>query len=185
MIRSVSNGDLTPTSYVVLGLVTLLGQATSYDMKRLVGLSIGHFWAFPHSQLYAEPDRLVRLGLLEETREHGGRRRRIYSVTAEGRDALSDWLADPSGDPPELRDPGALKLFFGNFGSREDVVRLAKSQVQMYEEEGEQYRALAKQFEGVTGIETQLSTLRLGTMVNEACLAFWREIAENPPVPTA
>src|SRR5438094_748343 len=128
MIRRMSNGNLTPTSFVVLGLVTLLGQATSYDLKRLIALSIGHFWAFPHSQLYAEPERLVQIGLLDETREPGGRRRRVYAVTEEGRKALGEWLSDPSGDPPELRDPGALKLFFGNFGSREDVVRLAKSQ---------------------------------------------------------
>jgi PadR family transcriptional regulator AphA len=179
-----SNGSLTPTSYVVLGLVSLLGQATSYDMKRLVGMSIGYFWAFPHSQLYAEPDRLVGLGLLTETRESGGRRRRVFSVTDDGRNALAAWLADPSGDPPELRDPGALKLFFGSFGSREDVIRLAKSQVAMYEEEAEQYRTIAQQFEGVIGIETQLATLRFGVTVNEACLAFWKDIAENPPVPS-
>ena len=176
-----SNANLTPTSYVVLGLVSLLGRATSYDMKRLVGLSISHFWTFPHSQLYAEPERLVETGLLEEAREEGGRRRRVYSVTDAGRRELREWLADPAGDLPELRDQGTLKLFFGNFGSREDVVNLAKSQVRMYEEQAEEHEAIVAQFEGVTGIETQLATLRCGMAVNEACLAFWRGIAENPP----
>src|SRR5947207_11612482 len=116
MIPTMSNPKLTPTSYVVLGLVALLGRATPYDMKRLAGFSIGHFWTFPHSQLYSEPERLAGMGLLEEAREEGGRRRRVYSITEAGRQALGDWLADASGDPPELRDPGILKLFFGNFG---------------------------------------------------------------------
>src|SRR5436309_10988166 len=124
MIPTMSNAKLTPTSYVVLGAVALLGRATPYDMKQLVGFSIGFFWSFPHSQLYAEPERLARMGLLEESREERGRRRRVYTVTKEGMSALGEWVADPSGDPPELRDPGTLKLFFGNFGSREDVIAL-------------------------------------------------------------
>src|SRR5437016_14596498 len=108
-----SNDKLTPTSYVVLGLVGLLGEATSYDLKRLVSFSIGNFWSFPHSQLYAEPERLVQMGLLSERREEGGRRRRIYSITDDGRNEFRDWLADPTGESVEIRDPGALKLFFG------------------------------------------------------------------------
>ena len=40
-----------------------------YDLKRFVQLSVGHFWPFPHTQLYAEPARLAEAGLLEETRE--------------------------------------------------------------------------------------------------------------------
>ena len=176
-----SNGKLTPTSYLILGSVALLSRATPYELKRLVGFSIGHFWTFPHSQLYSEPERLAGMGLLEETREEGGRRRRVYSITEAGRHALGDWLADASGDPPELRDPGILKLFFGNFGSEGDVVRLAESQVRMYEEKAEQFRALAQQFEGVTGIEYQMVTLRCGMAVNQACMEFWKQIAASPP----
>src|SRR5437667_10570787 len=126
MVPTVSNGKLTPTSYVVLGLVALLGEATSYDMKRLVGMSIGYFWTFPHSQLYAEPERLVGMGLLEELREEGGRRRRLYSITDVGREELKDWLSDPEIPAIEMRDTGALKLFFGNFTTPENVRRPAE-----------------------------------------------------------
>src|SRR5438067_12610763 len=96
MIPTMSNPKLTPTSYEVLGLVAFLGRATSYDMKRLAAMSVGYFWTFPHSQLYAEPERLVEMGLLEETREEGGRRRRVFSVTEDGTGELEDWLADPA-----------------------------------------------------------------------------------------
>src|SRR5205807_9741462 len=109
-----SNDKLTPTSYLVLGLIALLGRATSYDLKSVVGRSIGYFWSFPHSQLYAEPDRLVGMGLLAEDRESTGRRRRIYSITDAGRTELESWLRDPDTEPPEFRIMGTLKLFFGN-----------------------------------------------------------------------
>jgi DNA-binding PadR family transcriptional regulator len=181
-----SNGKLdgeklSPTSYVVLGLVALLGQATSYDMKRLVGMSIGYFWTFPHSQLYAEPDRLVKLGLLAERREDGGRRRRIFTITEDGQEELQDWLADPETEPIEMRDMATLKLFFGNLTPEENVRKLAETQVEANRQMMEEHEKLHSMFVGVTGLESQLATLRLGDMVLEACDKFWREIAENPP----
>src|SRR6185503_8111564 len=112
MFRTVSSLRLGTTSYVVLGSVALRGPSTSYDLKRFVEVTLGHFWSFPHSQLYAEPDRLARAGLLTERREEGGRRRRTYTITAEGRDALEAWLREPSSGGSELRDLGMLKLFF-------------------------------------------------------------------------
>src|SRR6201999_4095958 len=50
---------LTPTSYIVLGLIDAAGEATPYDLKQTVGLSLGNFWSLPHAQLYAEPERLA------------------------------------------------------------------------------------------------------------------------------
>jgi PadR family transcriptional regulator AphA len=176
-----SNERLTPTSYVVLGVAALLGRATSYDMKRLVGMSIGYFWTFPHSQLYAEPERLVQMGLLEETREEGGRRRRLYSITDDGLAELKDWLADPETPPIEMRDTGTLKLFFGHLAGPENIRKLAERQVEENSKVMEEHRQLHEMFEGVSGIEAQLATLRLGDMVLETCDRFWREIAENPP----
>src|SRR5947208_4927776 len=134
MIPTVSNGKLTPTSYVVLGLVALVGETTSYDMKRLVGMSVGYFWTFPHSQLYAEPERLVEMGLLEERREEGGRRRRLYAITDSGLEELEDWLSDPETPPSEMRDSATLKLFFGNLTTRENVRKLAERQVEANQE---------------------------------------------------
>ncbi|HEV2771061.1 MAG TPA: PadR family transcriptional regulator [Solirubrobacteraceae bacterium] len=104
---------LTPTSYIVLGLLEQAREATPYELKQRVAGSVGDFWSIPHSQLYAEPERLRAAGLLHERREAGGRRRRLFSLTQGGRDALAIWRAEPTHDLPELRDPGLLKLFFG------------------------------------------------------------------------
>ena len=177
-----SSDKLTPTSYVVLGLTALLGEATSYDMKRLVAMSIGYFWTFPHSQLYAEPDRLVKLGLLEETREEGGRRRRLFTMTDAGFEELKDWLADPETPPLEMRDTATLKLFFGNMAGAENVRKLAEKQVENNQHLMDEHQKLHEMLGDVTGLEAQVASLRLGDMVLEACDRFWRDIAENPPV---
>ena len=54
--------QLTQTSYVVLGLVDRAGEATPYDLKQIVAATVGGFFSIPHSQLYAEPERLTRAG---------------------------------------------------------------------------------------------------------------------------
>ena len=97
---------LTPTSYIVLGLLDAVGEATPYDLKQLLAASVGNFWTVQHSALYAEPERLTEGGYVSERREQGGRRRRRYRVTAKGRRALRQWASEPTAELPELRDPG-------------------------------------------------------------------------------
>ena len=99
---------LGPVSYLVLGITALRGPSTPYDLKRFVQLSIGHFWPFPHTQLYAEPARLAEAGLLDETREQDGRRRRHYTITDAGRERL-DGVARRAGHDSanEIRDLGS------------------------------------------------------------------------------
>jgi PadR family transcriptional regulator AphA len=103
---------LTPTSYIVLGLISAAGRATPYDLKRIHQQGIGGFWSLNHAQLYAEPDRLVAGGYLTVEREEGGRRRKLYELTDRGRKAFSSWRSTPTDQFTELRDLGLLQLFF-------------------------------------------------------------------------
>src|SRR3954453_19415958 len=107
----ISTPRLTDTSYAVLGLLDQAGPATPYQLKQLAQVSIFHFWAIPHTQIYTECGRLAEAGLLDERREESGRRRRIYTLSAAGRRELDEWRADPETDLYEIRDPGLLKLF--------------------------------------------------------------------------
>src|SRR6476661_9035037 len=99
MERSTLIPHLTATSYLVLGLIEREGPSTPYDLKRHVAATIGHFWSFPHALLYKEPPRLVELGLVTEEREEDGRRRRSFTITDAGRQALRRWLGHPARQP--------------------------------------------------------------------------------------
>jgi DNA-binding PadR family transcriptional regulator len=105
--------QLTPTSYIVLGLLEEAGQATPYELKQMVDAGVGHFWSVPRSQLYAEPARLARAGYVTESQEQDGRRRKRYALTEHGREALGRWTGTASGQLTELRDLALLKLYFG------------------------------------------------------------------------
>lgn len=116
---------LPTSSYVVLGLLAFTGRATPYDLKQAAeALEV---WTPQHAQLYSEPPKLAAAGLLREEREEGGRRRRFYELTAAGRKALAAWLAEPSAETYQLRDPGLLRLFFGA-----DPAVLAPAQAELH-----------------------------------------------------
>jgi PadR family transcriptional regulator AphA len=104
---------LTATSYALLALLDYLGEATSYDIKQALEKSIENFWLVPHTTAYGEPARLAAAGYLSIRQESGGRRRKLYALTEEGRTALRDWAAEPSAAPPQLRDELLLKVFAG------------------------------------------------------------------------
>jgi DNA-binding PadR family transcriptional regulator len=104
---------LTGTSFAVLTLIELLGPSTPYDLKQALERSIANFWMVPHTTFYAEPTRLVKGGFLSERQESGGRRRKVYSLTDAGRNALEAWRRSPDLTPPQLREEGVLKIFAG------------------------------------------------------------------------
>ncbi len=163
---------LGASSYIVLGLLGQYGPGTSYDLKRWADESVGYFWTFPRSQLYAEPQRLAALGLLAEAQEEGGRRRRTYSVTPTGREALKGWLTSPAGFP-ELRDLGLLKLFFSGQGSADAAASLAAEQLALHRARLKEYECLKT---GTPAAASETGPLRMGLLYERASIAFWTEM---------
>ena len=168
--------SLNPVSYLVLGFAEQCQEVTSYDLKQMVAGSVGYFWPFPHSQLYAEPSRLAAAGLLDEEVETHGRRRRLYRITPEGRRALTEWLAEPAGEGTEVRDLGLLKLFFAGTVSREGVEALADEQRAVHEEALASYDELHDAISGVAG-EWELATLDMGRRFERMAIDFWTDVA--------
>jgi PadR family transcriptional regulator, regulatory protein AphA len=166
----VTNVTLTPTSHVVLGLLAMAGKATPYQLKQAVSVSVGYFWSVPHSQLYAEPERLARAGYLRVERERSGRRRKTYALTAKGRRAFERWRADPTGELEEIRDPGTLKLFFGG-----DPAELAAVQVEARKQRLAEYEAMRERGRG-TAPEGPRLALEFGITLEREALRFWSEL---------
>jgi PadR family transcriptional regulator, regulatory protein AphA len=164
---------LTPTSYIVLGLLEFAGESTPYRLKQLVAGSVGYFWTLQHAQLYTEPERLARGGYVTETREQTGRRRKLYAITPKGTRALEDWRTETTSALAELREPALLKLFFGA-----DPGVLAAVQVP-------ENRARLAEFERIRDALPDnvppgpRQALELGIRVERETIAFWEELAED------
>jgi PadR family transcriptional regulator, regulatory protein AphA len=87
---------LTPFSYVVLVLVGE-GGAGAHDLVRMMREGQYVFWSAATSQWYAEPKRLAEMGYLQAKRAPGRTHERThYTLTDAGREALREWLAQPS-----------------------------------------------------------------------------------------
>jgi DNA-binding PadR family transcriptional regulator len=168
-----SEHRLSPTSYIVLALIDGAGEATPYDLKQAVAMTLGNFWSVPHAQIYAEPERLAGAGYLTERREQDGRRRRYFKLTAQGKKALGDWLAEPTGEMAELRDPGMLKLFFGG-----DPKRLAQVQLPTHRQRLNELENLAEAMEGQPHVSRGFQlTVAAGLGHEREWVRFWGLIA--------
>jgi DNA-binding PadR family transcriptional regulator len=180
-----STERLTPTSYLVLGLLAREGPSTPYDLEQHVRATLGHFWSFPHTLLYSEPARLAALGLVDETRETEGRRRRIFTITPAGESALGAWLDRPSAAHTELRDLGLLQLFFADLASSEARLRLAEGQLAIHGAKLSAYHEDARFERGARGLRGgqrtvehwRGETLPMGVLYESAAVEFWTGVA--------
>lgn len=160
---------LTPTSYIVLGLLEAAApqEATPYDLKQMMAVSVDNFWSTPHAQVYREPERLATGGHLTERREETGRRRRFYAITDRGRAALDAWRHQAPDELPELRDAGVLKLFFGA-----DPAIVAEHQKAVHAAKLADYERLRADVLSVIP-PAQLRALDLGIAHERAMIAMW------------
>jgi PadR family transcriptional regulator AphA len=182
-----SPDQLSSTSYLVLGLIAREGASTPYDLKRHVAATIGHFWSFPHALLYKEPPRLVELGLLTEEREQDGRRRRLFTITSAGAEALQAWLERPSWEATELRDPGLLQLFFADQGSSDTQGDIAREQLPIHRAKLAAYQTEEQLEQGSEGANSghltlehwRGQTLRMGVLYERAAVEFWEGVTAD------
>ena len=112
------------TEFVLLGLLAIEASQSGYDLRRTIQGSVGYFWGESYGQIYPALQRLTKEGLIVESRAKaqskprskkkaaGAKERRAYSITAEGRARLTEWLALPYRETPP-RDEFLLKLFCG------------------------------------------------------------------------
>src|SRR2546430_17453275 len=93
----------TAVTPVVLGLLALAPRPISgYDIKAIVDRSTRFFWAASYGQIYPELRRLEDEGLIKgRDAPNGGRTRRGYELTADGREALVERGACP---PPAAKE---------------------------------------------------------------------------------
>ncbi|MFE5813793.1 PadR family transcriptional regulator [Streptomyces sp. NPDC056479] len=158
---------LTTSSYLVLGIIDKLGEASAYDVKGEAARTVAPFWSVPHAQVYAQCDRLLEAGLVSLVRQESGRNRRVLALTEQGRAALQEWLADPAFVPVEARERGILKLWFGG---RPEV--LSPVQVDEHRQALRSYEELADEV-GELLTPGQREALEFGIRYERMMVDFW------------
>jgi PadR family transcriptional regulator, regulator of vanillate utilization len=119
--------------HALLGLLTA-EPLTGYEMTKVFDRSVAYVWHAPHSQIYPELRRMEGQGLITSESSLRGKRgvKRTYAITAEGREELERWLAEPS-EPEPVRDTQRLKATYLEFVSFDDARRLFQAHLSHYE----------------------------------------------------
>ncbi|MFM8319528.1 MAG: PadR family transcriptional regulator [Chloroflexota bacterium] len=120
---------------IELALLGLLrsGPAHGYQLHEQLQDpdGLGAAWGMKQAQLYALLDKLEELGYLSSTLQAQETRpaRRMFELTASGRQAFERWLAEPTPRPRRLRQEFLAKLFFTRQHGASAVARLVDAQL--------------------------------------------------------
>jgi PadR family transcriptional regulator AphA len=123
------------TPYILLGLLCH-EPMTGYELNATIQSTVGHFWQESFGQLYPTLKDLHARGLVSMSASAaGGRDRKVYTITDDGRAALFRWLAEPP-QPSVVRSELLLKVFLASLGGVDDLrphleaaVRAANAQI--------------------------------------------------------
>lgn len=166
--------------YVILGF--LAHQPLSgYDIKKQMEMSISNFYDLSYGQIYPELAKLEKEGLVTGTVETSETRpdRKLYTITAEGRRILKEWLS-AAVEEEKVRYDILLKLYFGSQISVEENIRNIQTFKERSIEKIKLFRLFEQNLRAVMG-ESQdhmyyLQTVLFGIQVYQAYVS-WAEQA--------
>ena len=167
---------------------------SGYDIKKMIGMGLSHFWAESYGQLYPTLEKLVVEGLATKSSESTGKRKRhVFSITAEGRQRFQEWLSGPT-EQLRTRNEFLLKFFLASDLPLEQGLSLLKEYQSQQEGIGEMYReselllaaaldqgGVVEEVNQVLGITSRqqmlffLISLRHGVLAVKARLAWCEE----------
>lgn len=81
-------------------------SGTGYQLTRRFDRSIGHWWRASHQQIYKTLARMTDNGMVTfvEQAQDGKPDKKVYSITDEGHQALSEWIRAPGKDSTDRRE---------------------------------------------------------------------------------
>jgi DNA-binding PadR family transcriptional regulator len=160
-----------------LAILGLLYEAPvhGYELRKQLGVRLGGLRLFSYGSLYPALRRLTRAGLIAEDSEPPGepgawssrRRRRVYRITAEGKERFAELLAD-SGPQAWDDDGFGVHLAFFSRTPAEIRVRILEGRRRAVEERREGLRAvLARAGEQIDRYTRELHQLGLDATERE------------------
>lgn len=170
---SIPQYRLNPTAASLLGFLQS-GRMTGWDLAGAAQRSIGNFWNLTRSQIYRELHSLEAAGLVKAS-ETGARERRPVALTAAGRRAFADWIAEEP-DVETTRFPLLLTMFFADRVPPDRLHRFLRQHQLRHERQLETYeRQAATLADRESG---PALTLRFGIEYEQAVLRWFASLPQ-------
>lgn len=172
--------------HAILGFLSFK-PFSGYGLKKAFDRSVQHFWPANQSQIYRTLAELHEDGLVEqEVIEREDRlNKKLYHLTAAGREELHDWLSTPL-PPADYREPFLIQLYFGGKLSDEELINILQHEIQGLEEQlndyssaYQGYRERLKTHEQRRALFLSVLTLEYGILNVLDSLEWLKSIAER------
>ena len=93
--NKVQEGTSMALSHAILATL-LSGPVSGYKLTKRFNAAIGYFWQATHQQIYRELTSLEVHGYVERVLSSSSSTEKLYALTPQGREALSEWIMKPS-----------------------------------------------------------------------------------------
>ncbi len=164
----------------LLGLISSMGPVSGYDLTKTFRLSMSHYWHARHGQIYPLLEKMRRDGLIvcQHVRQHDRPNKKLYSITANGREELLRWLRAPRA-PLQMKNEGLLKTRFFAHLPREEAMEQIRRERVAFEELLQNYEELERIYFGARTLREldddtlyALFTLKRGIMFLRDSIAW-------------
>src|SRR5215469_2307696 len=112
LCNKVQEGTSMALSHAILATL-LSGPVSGYKLTKRFNTAIGYFWQATHQQIYRELTTLEEQGYVERVPLPSPSTEKVYTLTRQGRIALSEWIMQPA-EPGILREDLLLKVRAGS-----------------------------------------------------------------------
>jgi DNA-binding PadR family transcriptional regulator len=118
-----------PLEHAILAFIEYM-PLSGYDLKKLFGVSVAHFWSTSQSHIYKSLEGLEKKGWAEATSilQDGKPNRKEYAITAAGHAELRRWLVTPLPMDP-VREGMLIQIFFSHHSSNQEIALLLESRM--------------------------------------------------------
>jgi DNA-binding PadR family transcriptional regulator len=164
--------------HAILGFLDV-GPRTGYDLKtRCFDIEARAFWSADQAQIYRTLERLKDLGLVKATRRRqtGKPDRKVFDLTAAGRDSLVGWTVSAAPLSPP-RDAFLMQLYFSAAGSDDGIIGLLTQRRASHQDRLESLRSQAIELAQATVLPARVAAMRAvaydGAMATERATIDW------------
>ncbi|CAM4440733.1 PadR family transcriptional regulator [Paenibacillus tarimensis] len=175
--------------FVILGLL-LIRSLSQYDIKAILERKISPFYSPSLGSIQAALKKLQARGLTQlQADENSPRGRKLYTITAEGKQHFMTWMLAPFSHG-RLEQEATTKLFFLGLVSPAERLAIVREMTRVLEANVQEYEtayteANTRMGSGGTPVHLaevarfQLKTLELGLHDQRSMLAWFTSLAEE------
>jgi DNA-binding PadR family transcriptional regulator len=165
--------ELNATQGSLLGFLCD-GPKTGWDLLRQVEGGLDRFWNITSSHVYRELRALEERGLVKAG-DPGARERRPFRISAAGRRAFRDWIAQPPA-PEQIRFPLLVTLWFARYNDPGTLAAFVEESRQDHEQRLTLYEEAER---ALSADDDRMSVVRFGIGYERCVLAWLADTAEQ------